>query len=462
MLDINKTLFNDVVTKNIVIRGEEVSDTYEKRANTYTISYLQFIDNCDCVRIFESDFIKKNADAFDILVMKYKNNDNVLFNTVSLIWPFSLFRDKMEEIFALKVGETSGPIELNSAVFVVHLDSIRPNHQEPFEVEYLNIQRTLQNHKRVCLMDEYETELYQKAQTQIDLNAVELFLTTHLQSLFPYVIDDFLFYDSGDIELAYYYFNDDLVTITIHDFIEFYNTYEPRRNLNTLNDCINYIEEMVFYKCAFQDAVNRGLTNDTLYRLDVKVSERQIMLRAYDNYVLDPMIIISDQEIQATYEEQIADYEDGEYAHISWLLFGSEYDAERFVSKITESQRSDKQFSFLNDPSFVSNAQSVILKETIPYNSKEFPSYYVNAVFKMTDGAISAPWKINSKFYIIFKHSESGQRIKSLDEVRDQIVQQLKREKLVIIKDEILPKLMKKYILINKIDYDALLNSLYF
>ena len=56
-------------------------------------------------------------------------------------------------------------------------------------------------------------------------------------------------------------------------------------------------------------------------------------------------------------------------------------------------------------------------------------------------------------------HSEHGTRFRQLDEVRDDIIEELQKEKLEIMKQEMLRELKEKYSLENHIDYGKYLTT---
>ena len=95
---------------------------------------------------------------------------------------------------------------------------------------------------------------------------------------------------------------------------------------------------------------------------------------------------------------------------------------------------------------------------TLSYDSTEFPADIIQSIFEADNNTVMSPVEINSQFFIFYKYSEQGERIKSLDEVIKILTEQLQQDKLNTLKNDFLEKLKKKYPIENYIDYSKYLH----
>lgn len=304
--------------------------------------------------------------------------------------------------------------------------------QESFEIEKPLIKKILEDQQRIRNMTDYENSIFAEAKVEFVNKTIEEFYEIHLNgSEWSFVIDDSLFNNIGHEIIAQYYLNEIKKEITISEFIDFYNHHSPRKGLNTLGNCFFYLGEMIFENCAYRDAIRRGLQNDPQYKLQLSIAIKSIMLKAFDTYILIPQLKISEQEIRNFYEENRDQFNDGEYAVISFKVFNSEIEAYEYEHQVMFDV--DKFFSTASD-------SSVIFNHEIRYDSKEFPSQFINIIFNLKNGSFSSELKINGKYYVFYKNSESGSRVKTLDEVNDSITRQIRNAKLKELKNQILLK----------------------
>lgn len=247
--------------------------------------------------------------------------------------------------------------------------------------------------------------------------------------------------------------NGEPVLFTVEAFIDKYNSRVERRYISNKETLFSCISNIIVDDILYCDIKSKGITSDENFVTHKNRFIHADMLYRY----LNNSIIIDENEILDYYEQNKNDYYEGEYIHITDYCFTTLYNALEALRKIEKYNLNS--IEIIADSSFFSLA-NYIVNDTISYCSKNYPSSIISELFRIKNCAFFGPEYISKHFHIFIKHYETGNRLKSLDEVRDEIIAHIKKEKYNMIKSEKVMENKKKYTLINNIDYSELYSLL--
>ena len=242
--------------------------------------------------------------------------------------------------------------------------------------------------------------------------------------------------------------------ITVEDFVEHYQNQLIRRWINSRIKLNNFLKDWVIIECGYREAEKLGITQTKKFVLDRKNYKFDLVYNKFIRNDLENKIIVDDSEIEQVYQNRIDSFKDGTEVSLSVFRFDSR--ATAFPEYMKLDKLSSKGIQCEVDlPDSTIGLIGKDLEITLTHDSEKFTPKVMELLFRAGDNSVI---RTSGRTDIIFKHSESGSRLKPLEEVRGEIEKQLRQEKLEIMKKELLDELKKKYTIENNIDYDKYLN----
>ena len=162
-----------------------------------------------------------------------------------------------------------------------------------------------------------------------------------------------------------------------------------------------------------------------------------------------PTIRVSDDEIVKYYQAHQPEYLSGDTAEISVYIFDSERNAFlgrmnllRGIKNIPQKNEGQSQYEGLKQLD-----SNVVVTRNDGIYSKEI----IRAIFNLKDNQYSHPIKSANDFIIIQMIKEIGSIVKPIEEVRDDIIQEIKKIKFdKLINEKILLAKKKYHIRVDK------------
>jgi hypothetical protein len=280
---------------------------------------------------------------------------------------------------------------------------------------------------------EYANEV--KKQAQIDIN--------------PEMLSEFKDYfknkpvgefDKNDLAavlsrtLFTYHIANTLTEIPVARFIEYYNTLPIRKVIRDVDGMVFYIEAMVYDEYAFEKAGQLGITSELKFLLDKENYKRNVIWAAYENKELKKGITVSGDELLKKYEELKNSFTEPTDVTVSVYGF-----ADRMAASAAAMNIKSKRMELQNLKSETLYLHTSINYKNDRVNEVMMPSYF------------------NGKFVVVIKESEAGKRIKTLPEVKTEIIKKIENEKLEDKKQIYLKRLKTIYPLKNEIRYQKYL-----
>ncbi|MFC1551253.1 peptidyl-prolyl cis-trans isomerase [Candidatus Latescibacterota bacterium] len=450
-------LFSEVAYKNIKANDEILKRFYVKYKQLFDVEYLKFSDYTEMATVLGQDSLMTSEKEFYRYVQDSKNNPNISFNTRQLTWPFFDFLNYQDYLFDLKPGQISRPMCNSQGVYIVHVLSINEGENYPFEEKKETISELYEKSVKLKKLFQYERELFTSADAIIFDETIEKIYSRLNIKEQNFVIEESTYQDILNETAMSFYLDGEQKVIAIGDFIDYYQNQLIRYWINTRIKLANFFKDWVVAECGYREAQKLGITKTKQFLLNKKIYKDEIIYQTFINEDLKNSITVSDNEISDAYHNRIISIEDGTAAEISVFHFDSIAHAFPEYVKFLESL--SKGIIFEVDVS--DSTKGLIGKElgvSIKYDNNEYPTRTIQSVFSSEDNSVIRSSEKNGRTYVIYKHSESGSRIKPLEEVRDEIEQKLRQEKLEVMKKELLVELKQKYPIENNIDYDKYLN----
>lgn len=233
----------------------------------------------------------------------------------------------------------------------------------------------------------------------------------------------------------------DDIEITSDDVIIFLESLSPevRKFFTQNSDKKPLIQELIQQQLLYFDAVEKGYDKNEDF---IKVAEkaRQAMLKTYALGKLLEGITVSEEEMQAFYEEHKSEFQDTKKASASHILVDSEEKAKKVKEQI------DQGLEFAQAAKEYSSCPSASRGGDLGvFGPGQMVPEFDKVVFSLKKGEISDPVKTQFGYHIIELHDLTEAREKSFDEVKDKIYQELRRRKEEIVYRDKVEELKAKH-----------------
>lgn len=233
----------------------------------------------------------------------------------------------------------------------------------------------------------------------------------------------------------------DDVEITSDDLIIFLESLNPEvRNFFTQSpDQRPMINELIQQQLLYFDAVEKGYDKNEDF---VKVAEkaRQSMLKTYALGKLLEGITVSEEEMEAFYEDHKRDFQEPKKASASHILVETEEKAKELKALI------DGGKDFAEVAKEHSTCPSAAKGGDLGvFRPGQMVPEFDQVVFSMEKGEISEPVKTQFGYHLIALHDMTEAREKNFEEVKERIFQELRRQKEQVVYQDKVEELKKKH-----------------
>ncbi|MDY3902337.1 peptidylprolyl isomerase [Peptoniphilus sp.] len=199
------------------------------------------------------------------------------------------------------------------------------------------------------------------------------------------------------------------------------------------------VNELVYQTLLYQDAIEKGMDKDDEF-IQVLDKTKESMLKTYALGKLLAKVTVTEEEIKKFYEDNKEAFKEKESANASHILVEEEDKAREIYEKIK------------NGEDFASLAKEF---STCPSKEKggelgtftrgQMVKEFEDAVFANEVGTVTQPVKTQFGYHIIKINDKNKGRDLTLDEVKDKIATQIRRQKEQEIYNKKITELKDKY-----------------
>lgn len=199
------------------------------------------------------------------------------------------------------------------------------------------------------------------------------------------------------------------------------------------------VNELVYQALLYEDAMEKGMDKEDEF-IQVVEKTKESMLKTYALGKLLATAEVKDEDIKKFYEEKKDAFKQGESADASHILVEEEDKAREIYEKIKNGgdfEELAKEYSTCPSKEKGGNLGTFTKGQMV----KEFE----DAVFENEVGTITEPVKTQFGYHIIKINQKNDARELSFDEVKDRIVEQVRRQKEQEIYNKRITELKDKY-----------------
>lgn len=199
------------------------------------------------------------------------------------------------------------------------------------------------------------------------------------------------------------------------------------------------VNELVYQALLYEDAMEKGMDKEDEF-IQVVEKTKESMLKTYALGKLLATAEVKDEDIKNFYEENKDAFKQGESADASHILVEEEDKAREIYEKIKNGGNFEelaKEYSTCPSKEKGGNLGTFTKGQMV----KEFE----DAVFENEVGTITEPVKTQFGYHIIKINQKNDARELSFDEVKDRIVEQVRRQKEQEIYNKKITELKDKY-----------------
>ncbi len=199
------------------------------------------------------------------------------------------------------------------------------------------------------------------------------------------------------------------------------------------------VNELVYQALLYEDAMEKGMDKEDEF-IQVVEKTKESMLKTYALGKLLATAELKDEDIKKFYEKNKDAFKQGESADASHILVEEEDKAREIYEKIKNGgdfEELAKEYSTCPSKEKGGNLGTFTKGQMV----KEFE----DAVFENEVGTITEPVKTQFGYHIIKINQKNDARELSFDEVKDRIVEQVRRQKEQEIYNKRITELKDKY-----------------
>ncbi|MBN2395661.1 MAG: peptidyl-prolyl cis-trans isomerase [Candidatus Atribacteria bacterium] len=436
-------LWQKVEDPKLSISNTEIKECYKRQNKLFYIETLKLPDKETLTSLLKNDTLIKSEADLKKLISSCKSNNAVQYLNQVYIYPYNELEFAKEFIYEMKPGTVSDFQYTNSGIYMIHLLKVEDKPQKSFEKEKELIKIVLLDIKKKKIADNKQKEVLEKANTTISEKiADELMLIIKNKN-------DSVLKQRSDTIMTFT-FHGQRLSFLLKDFYDYYK-FNPFMNVidneqNLIQVLNGYVEEVYL----FAEAENLGVTDDQRYRLDRKFFKNRLIVNEYLNDNFYKRINITDAETKKYYEERKQEFSEGKVCEVS-LFYFEDLNAALENYEYINSQLSIGNFSTFADTSIIKGLEMYKAVE-IDNQSNELTKEIVRLIFDIETNRLSIPIEYKNNFLLFIKTKEEGKRIKTYDESLNEVTNQIRINKIELLRQEKLGELRKKYSMeINKL-----------
>jgi hypothetical protein len=453
-------VYDEFVTKEVNVSEEAVKAAYEKSGKHIKVEYLKFPDKSYLTSM--SSISKTNGkietkDDFNTLASACKGHSQIKYGTVEFVWPYFGIKNIAEKMYNLEKDEIIQPTEMADGIYVYCAKEVYYAEKLPYEKISPRIKMILEENEKTVLRNTFYSKVDAAVFSHVDEAACDKFINKYDIELFKDYNEsrraeklNMQFKDILEDTMLIFSINSVNSILTVEGFLNHYSHMLMLPIFTNQSDLSNYLLGYVREEYLLQLADSLGIKQSIKFQLDKTNYKNKTILGFFEARDLLPNIQVSGDEIEIYYGEHQQDYLSGETAKISVYTFDSERNAKIGRMGLMRGMKN-------TPPESEGKPQYEGLKQldsnvVVTRNDGKYSKEIIRVIFNLKDDQISSPLKSSGDFIVIKKIKETGSTVKPIEEVRDDIIQSIKKMKCDKIKNEKILLAKKRYqIKVNKI-----------
>lgn len=424
-------LLEQATSAEYQVNEDEVKTAIAKSKKVIYIEYLKFKDKSSALKSLQganphttAEF-KKLIDNADLLEVTYKKE--------ILTWPFNGYWGKEDEIYAMKKGDVLPLLDLYDGYYLIHAERTSELHGPAITTDVMKVK--LEQAQKKKTTDLFNHKVFDKAQPVLNSKAITAFSNklsnyrygpnhTFLQKDFRDIL--------SEVMLTYISPSGRATIVTVNNFMDYYNMLFLKGNITNVKDVYATLNNIYFSDYAYDEGVKKGVTKQPKFILDRNNYKNNVIYTIYAEKELSSKDMITQNEIISRYS--IMKPTQAQKVVASVYYFNNRNEAMR------------KKFNILSDTMTFKGLIKADKNLMLTYKSKMLPDTLKRVIFDLNIKSNPARMiELNNQYIVLIKEKEIGTRTRSLAEVKDLVIAEVRNSRLLKNKEKKLAELKIKY-----------------
>jgi hypothetical protein len=386
----------------------------------------------------------QNSQAFKEVVAKSRSKEDILHKEDTLQWPFAQLGHLQDYVISLQKDAVTSILSLPDGFYVMYVKNTWEGDLNTSPQRRSTITRMLMAQQKEKWRKQYANVIHAKAGMVID-TAVLHDLAIKLKEYGALtVFEKDKFSELLSKQVLAYNLGNEKIYCTVEAVMDYYNGLPLRKTIGSMQQVMEVLQSMVFDAYAYNRALELGITNEPRFVLDKENYRKTIVYNRYETKELKAGIVATEEEISNRYNAGKNEYRQAATAVVSLFSFNNRADA--MAGRITIITNKGVAITGMHG---LQNSQQNLV---IDHDQSPLPDTITSAVFDMKVQDVSRVLPYKDNFLVVYKASESGSRIKSLEEMRPFLIKEIEQEKLQQRKQTYAAQLKARYRVTNRID----------
>jgi hypothetical protein len=241
-----------------------------------------------------------------------------------------------------------------------------------------------------------------------------------------------------------YNLDNEKIHCTVEAVMDFYNSLPLRKTITSMQQVVDVLQAMVFDAYAYNRARELGITNEPRFLLDKENYRKTVVYNRYETNELKTGMVVTEEEVRNRYNAHRNEYRQAATAIVSLFSFNNRADA--MTGRITIIRNRGAAITEMR------GLQNLQQQLEIDHDQSPLTDTITRAIFDMKVQAVSRVFSYKDNFLVVYKASENGSRVRSLEEMKPYLIKEIELEKLQRKKQMHAAQLQKKYRVTNRID----------
>ncbi len=405
-----------------------------KRSHQYRYCYLCG-DTYDVFKGYHPDSVYSKSD-FENLKRISKNDPQLIYDTLTMQWPFITFWEHRDMLYGLKVGEVSPLVNSNGYLYLFLLEKVET-------IPYTDEEKILLTTE---LKAGVNRQIAQQQKERIFQSAKPVFYSQNIQQVINYFEQEQSFTHVTDsLFLMKFYLGDSLIQLNKQSFDKYYQALPIQRVINSKEMLEEQLLEYCYQTCMVEEAKRYRLFESDTFRLAKKSYFNDVLYYHYLDNQLTRYIQVDSGEVVECYYENSKDYVRPTQFVAELFIFANQVDAYRNYGKVQRSVLGSDT-AVLNDLHRNRMLQAVKDNIILDIRDDTIPLVIINQLLTIPCGNLLYSFlPMQSGCAIVLKKEEGGIQVQPLNEIYEQVKLRVLEKKLNHEVDQLSAKLRREY-----------------
>lgn len=433
-------LYERSISENINVTDSELDEAIELFKFEYQIEYIVFISVEAIERVLGNDTVI-SYDKFNRLVNLSKHSPDLYYNKLKWNWISGTFIGARHQIYSLAEGDISSFIKTAQGIVLVRVnkkDRILEEHLKYYNKD--RIRSLLTRLEGQIMAEKLDMKFYNMSKLKIDYETASK-VWEILKNDEGTKIAEHSLYALLNHQIVNYESDSGKISVTVKDFINYYNALMIKKEINTKQLLYYYLKEIPWEDQALKYAEDLGITKDKEFLIDQSYFRNKTIVDEFIRYKYKNQLQISENEIEKEYMKNKQNYNQGEYAIVTLFYFDSQQEAWKGSNEL-------KNGKWLASDSIFTQIQGLKkcqLHNKVHYEDKSLSDNIINKLFQIGDEKYLPPQKLGNDFVVARKEGIEGERLIPLKEVYSYIKNKIFAQRYTNLKDNLIDSLKYKY-----------------